>query len=51
MKTKTNAMVHSALLVALSIAGAQVANAAPKMAEMPAGLKPAPAAIASQLNW
>lgn len=37
MNTKKNAMVHSALLIALSVAGAQVANAAPKMADMPAG--------------
>ncbi len=37
MNTKTNAMVHSALVVALSFAGAQAANAAPKMAEMPSG--------------
>lgn len=35
--TKKNAMIHSALLVALSFAGAQAASAAPKMAEMPAG--------------
>jgi len=34
---KKNAMVHSALLVALSLAGAQVASAAPKMPEMPGG--------------
>lgn len=35
--TKKNALIHSALLVALSVAGAQAASAAPKMAEMPAG--------------
>ena len=35
--TKKNAMVHSALLVALSLAGAQVAAAAPKMVELPSG--------------
>ena len=36
-KTKKNAVVHSALLVALSFAGAQTVAAAPKMAEMPSG--------------
>ena len=36
-KTKKNAMIHSALLVALSFAGAEAASAAPKMAEMPSG--------------
>lgn len=35
--TKKNAMIHSALLVALSLAGAQMASAAPKMAELPSG--------------
>lgn len=35
--TKKNVMVHSALLVALSLAGAQTAAAAPKMAELPSG--------------
>jgi uncharacterized membrane protein len=35
--TKKNAMVHSALLVALSLAGAQVAAAAPKIPELPSG--------------
>ena len=37
VKTKKRAMVHSTLLVALSFAGAQVASAAPQMAEMPSG--------------
>lgn len=37
VKTKKSAMVHSALLVALSFAGAQAAKAAPQMAEMPSG--------------
>jgi len=36
-KIKKNVMVHSALLVALSLAGAQTAAAAPKMAELPSG--------------
>jgi uncharacterized membrane protein len=36
-KTKQNAMIHSALLVALSLAGAQTAAAAPKMPELPSG--------------
>ena len=35
--TKKNAMIHSALLVALSLAGAQVAAAAPKAPELPSG--------------
>lgn len=36
--TKKNSMIHSALLVALSLAGAQTAvAAAPKVPEMPAG--------------
>ena len=35
--TKKTVMIHSALLVALSVTGTQVASAAPKMAEMPAG--------------
>ncbi len=36
-KTKKNAIVHSALLVALSLTGAQAAIAAPKMADVPKG--------------
>ena len=36
-KIKKNVMVHSALLVALSLAGAQTAAAAPKMAELQSG--------------
>ena len=36
-KTKKNAVIHSALLVALSFAGAQVANAEPKVPQLPAG--------------
>src|SRR5574341_891839 len=36
-KTKKNAMIHSALLVALSLAGAQTAAAAPTMPELPSG--------------
>lgn len=35
--TKKNAIVHSALLVALSLAGAQVVAAAPKAPELPSG--------------
>ena len=35
--TKKNAIVHSALLVALSLAGAQVVAAAPKVPELPSG--------------
>ena len=35
--TKENAIVHSALLVALSLAGAQVVAAAPKIPELPSG--------------
>ncbi len=35
--TKKNAMIHSALLVALSFAGAQAASAAPKVPELPSG--------------
>lgn len=34
---KKNAMAHSALLVALSLAGGEAASAAPKMPEMPSG--------------
>lgn len=37
MNTKKNAMIHSGLLVALSLAGAQVAFAAPKVPELPSG--------------
>jgi len=37
VKTKKNAVVHSALLVALSLAGAQVAAAEPKAPALPAG--------------
>ena len=36
-KTKKNAVIHSALLVALSFAGAQAANAEPKVPQLPAG--------------
>lgn len=36
-KTKKNAVIHSALLVALSVAGAQAASAAPKVPELPSG--------------
>lgn len=36
-KTKKNAIVHSALLVALSLAGAQAVAAAPKVPELPSG--------------
>ena len=35
--TKKNSIVHSALLVALSLAGAQVVAAAPKVPELPSG--------------
>lgn len=35
--TKKNAVVHSALLVALSLAGAQTVAAAPKVPELPSG--------------
>lgn len=35
--TKKHAMIHSALLVALSFAGTEAANAAPKMPELPSG--------------
>lgn len=35
--TKKNAIVHSALLVALSLAGVQMAAAAPKAPELPSG--------------
>lgn len=37
MNTKKNAMIHSALLVALSFVGAQAASAAPMMPELPSG--------------
>lgn len=37
VNTKKNVMAHSALLVALSLAGAQTAAAAPKAPELPAG--------------
>ena len=36
-KTKKNAIVHSALLVALSLTGVQMAAAAPKVPELPSG--------------
>lgn len=36
-KTKKHAVIHSALLVALSVAGAQAANAEPKVPQLPAG--------------
>ncbi|CAE6731593.1 DUF2282 domain-containing protein [Nitrospira tepida] len=35
--TKKNAMIHSALLVAFSLAGSQAMAAAPKVPELPAG--------------
>ncbi|MBX3328576.1 MAG: DUF2282 domain-containing protein [Nitrospira sp.] len=37
VKTKKTAVIHSALLVALSVAGTQVANAEPKVPQLPAG--------------
>ena len=37
VKTKKTAMIQSALLVALSVAGTQAANATPKVPELPAG--------------
>ncbi|UVT18246.1 MAG: DUF2282 domain-containing protein (plasmid) [Nitrospira sp.] len=36
-KTKKNAVIHSALLIALSFAGTQAANAEPKAPQLPAG--------------
>jgi uncharacterized membrane protein len=36
-KTKKHAMIHSALLVALSLAGSQAMAAAPKVPELPSG--------------
>ncbi len=36
-KTKKTAVIHSALLVALSIAGTQAANAEPKVPQLPSG--------------
>ncbi len=35
--TKKHAMIHSALLVALSVAGPQAASAVPKVPELPSG--------------
>ena len=37
MNTKNNTILHSALFVALSLAGAQTAAAAPKVPELPNG--------------
>ncbi len=37
MNTKKHAMIHSALLVAFSLAGSQAMAAAPKVPELPAG--------------
>ena len=37
MNPKQNVMIHSVLLVALSLAGAQAASAAPMMPELPSG--------------
>jgi uncharacterized membrane protein len=37
MNTNKHTILHSALLVALSLAGAQTAAAAPKMPELPSG--------------
>ncbi|MDR4467253.1 MAG: DUF2282 domain-containing protein [Nitrospira sp.] len=37
VKTKKTAVIHSALLVALSIVGAQAANAEPKVPQLPSG--------------
>ena len=37
VKTKKTAVIHSALLVALSIAGTQAANAEPKVPQLPSG--------------
>ncbi len=37
MHTNKNTILHSALLVALSLAGAQTAAAAPKIPELPSG--------------
>ena len=37
VNTKKNAMIHSALLVALSLVGAQAVAAAPKVPELPSG--------------
>ncbi len=37
VKTKKNAVIHSALLVALSLVGAQAASAEPKVPQLPSG--------------
>lgn len=50
-KTKKNAMVHSALLVALSLAGAQAVNAAgSKASEIPAGWEPCAGVAKAGMN-
>jgi uncharacterized membrane protein len=38
--TKKNAVIHSALLIALSLAGTQAVHAGPKAPEIPAGWEP-----------
>ncbi len=50
-KTKKNALVHSALLVALSLAGAQAVNAAgSKAPEIPAGWEPCAGVAKAGMN-